>query len=133
MATLLRHLTIPDEPLALKTLALMLLEQAPEQGLPLVLEGRWIADPLWAVGDDLAARGLSRERFGQIVADYANELRLWVVGERPWGAGRWRAGWAAWHDGFPLPRWRRMARSEGPRGRSPCTASESLRTLTWRR
>jgi hypothetical protein len=79
------HLTIPDEPLALKTLARTLLEQAPEQGLPLVLEGRWIADPLWAAwGDDLDARGLNRERFGEIVADYANELRLWVVGERPW-------------------------------------------------
>ena len=56
MATL--HLTIPDEPLALQTLARTLLEQAPEQGLPLVLEGRWIADPLWATwGDDLDARG----------------------------------------------------------------------------
>ena len=28
--------------------------------------------------------GMDRERFGQIVAGYGNELRLWVVGERPW-------------------------------------------------
>ena len=27
---------------------------------------------------------MDRERFGQIVAGYGNELRLWVVGERPW-------------------------------------------------
>lgn len=79
------QLTIPDEPLALKALTRTLLEQAPEQGLPLVLEGRWIADPLWAAwGAELGSRGMFRERFGEIVASYANELRLWVVGERPW-------------------------------------------------
>jgi hypothetical protein len=27
---------------------------------------------------------MDRERFGQIVAGYGNELRLWVAGERPW-------------------------------------------------
>jgi hypothetical protein len=79
------RLTIPDEPLALKALTRTLLEQAPEQGLPLVLEGQWIADPLWAAwGSELARREMSRERFGEIVAGYTNELRLWVVGERPW-------------------------------------------------
>ena len=29
-------------------------------------------------------RGMGREQFGQIVAGYGNELRLWVAGERPW-------------------------------------------------
>ena len=83
MSTL--KLSIPDEPLALKTLTRTLLEQAPEQGLPLVLDGRWLADPLWEVwGGELTRRGMARERFSAIVTDYANELRLWVVGERPW-------------------------------------------------
>ena len=27
---------------------------------------------------------MDREQFGQIVTGYGNELRLWVVGERPW-------------------------------------------------
>lgn len=83
MSTL--KLTIPDEPLALKALTRTLLEQAPDQGLPLVLEGAWIADPLWAAwGSELARSGMSRERFGDIVTGYTNEMRLWVVGERPW-------------------------------------------------
>ena len=55
MSTL--KLSIPDEPLALKTLTRTLLEQAPEQGLPLVLDGRWLADPLWEVwGGELTRR-----------------------------------------------------------------------------
>jgi hypothetical protein len=78
-------LTLPEEPRALKSLARTLLDQAPESGLPLVATGEWIADPLWeSWGDALRERGMGREQFGQIVADYGNELRLWVVGERPW-------------------------------------------------
>src|SRR5215203_867093 len=78
-------LTLPEEPRALKTMARTLLDQAPESGLPLVVAGEWIADPLWeSWGDALHERGMDRERFGQIVADFGNELRLWVAGERPW-------------------------------------------------
>ncbi len=78
-------LTLPEEPRALKSMARTLLDQAPETGLPLVVAGEWIADPLWeSWGDVLEERGMDRERFGQIVAGYGNELRLWVVGERPW-------------------------------------------------
>jgi len=78
-------LTLPEEPRALKSMARTLLDQAPETGLPLVLGGEWVADPLWeGWGDLLRERGMDRERFGQIVAGYGNELRLWVVGERLW-------------------------------------------------
>jgi hypothetical protein len=78
-------LPIPDEPVALKSIVRTLLEQAPEEGLPLVLAGEWIADPLWERwGEMVEKRGMRREQFGEIVSGYANELRLWVVGERPW-------------------------------------------------
>ena len=78
-------LTLPEEPRALKSMARTLLDQAPETGLPLVVAGEWIADPLWERwGDVLNERGMDREQFGQIVAGYGNELRLWVAGERPW-------------------------------------------------
>ena len=78
-------LTLPEEPRALRSMARTLLDQAPETGLPLVVAGEWISDPLWeSWGDVLEERGMDRERFGQIVAGFGNELRLWVVGERPW-------------------------------------------------
>jgi hypothetical protein len=78
-------LTLPEEPRALQSLVRTLLDQAPESGLPLVATGEWIADPLWeSWGDALRKRGMDREQFGQIVTGYGNELRLWVVGERPW-------------------------------------------------
>jgi hypothetical protein len=66
-------------------MARALLDQSPETGLPLVVAGEWIADPLWqGWGELLQERGMDRERFGAIVAGYGNELRLWVAGERPW-------------------------------------------------
>ena len=78
-------LTLPEEPRALRSMARTLLDQAPETGLSLIVGGEWIADPLWECWRDLLREhGMDRERFGQIVADNGNELRLWVVGERPW-------------------------------------------------
>lgn len=69
----------------MRSLARTLLEQAPETGLPLVLAGDWIADPLWSQwGATLTRQGMDRAQFGEIVAGYANELRLWIAGERPW-------------------------------------------------
>ena len=78
-------LTQPEEPRALRSMARTLLDQAPETGLPLVVRGEWLADPLWECwGELLKEHGMDREQFGHIVAGYGNELRLWVVGERPW-------------------------------------------------
>ena len=81
----MRSLTLPEEPRALRSMARTLLDQAPETGLSLIVGGEWIADPLWECWRDLLREhGMDRERFGQIVAGNGNELRLWVVGERPW-------------------------------------------------
>jgi hypothetical protein len=78
-------LTLPEEPRALRSMARTLLDQVPETGLPLVVQGEWLADPLWEYwGDLLRERGMDRDQFGHIVVGYGNELRLWVVGERPW-------------------------------------------------
>ena len=78
-------LPLPDEPQALRAVARTLLDQAPATGLPLIVGGAWIGDPLWQQwGEALTARGLDRAEFGRIVTEYGNELRLWVVGERPW-------------------------------------------------
>lgn len=78
-------LPLLNEPTALRALVRTVLEQSPDTALPLVVAGEWIADPLWQGWQEiLAPRGMSREHFGGIVAGYGNELRLWVVGERPW-------------------------------------------------
>lgn len=78
-------LPLPDEPVALQALARTLLEQAPNEGLPLILAGDWIADLLWQRwSETLRPRGMEREELRRIIAAYGNELRLWVVGERPW-------------------------------------------------
>ncbi|MGH2616005.1 MAG: hypothetical protein ACRDJC_12250 [Thermomicrobiales bacterium] len=78
-------LPLPEEPRALKSMARTLLDQAPKTGIPLVVAGEWIAEPLWEHwGETLAGRGMPRDQFGRIVAEFGNELRLWVAGERPW-------------------------------------------------
>lgn len=79
------HLPIPAEPLALRALGRTLLEQAPDDGLPLIASGGWIADALWGWWQaPLERGGMDRARFDRVVADYGNELRLWAIGERPW-------------------------------------------------
>ena len=124
-------LTLPEEPRALKSMARTLLDQAPETGLPLVVGGEWIADPLWECwGDLLREHGMDRERFGQIVAGYGNELRLWVVGERPWQ--QYISGLAGRVDAAVV------SVSDSPRGTEPTSpgatpwvASASPRTTRW--
>jgi hypothetical protein len=79
-------LPLPDEPIDLKAHIRTLLEQSPETGLQLLAAGEWIAIPLWDHWQvSLEPRGMDRARFLRIVIDYRNELRLWVMGERPWG------------------------------------------------
>ena len=78
-------LPLPLEPTALKRKTRTLLEQSPEEGLRQVAAGEWIAGPLWRRWRPLlAARGMERKHFRAIVMGYQNELRLWVMGERPW-------------------------------------------------
>ncbi|MGI8912121.1 MAG: hypothetical protein ACR2JR_16465 [Rubrobacteraceae bacterium] len=62
-----------------------LLEDSPEEGTRIVNEASFVVDPLWNEwGDTLEASGMDRDRFLEIARGYAGELRLWVVGERPW-------------------------------------------------
>ena len=61
---------------------------------------------------------MSRDRFGRIVAGYGNELRLWVVGERPWQ--QFISGLAGRVE-------RRLSPSSSRRG----TASSSRGAMLW--
>jgi hypothetical protein len=81
----LSSLPLPAEPVTVKTATRTLLEQAPEVGLATVASGEWVAAPLWIDWQrTLTARGIDWPAFLRIVAEYRNELRLWVMGERPW-------------------------------------------------
>jgi len=79
------NLPVPEEPRELRDRARTLLEEAPEEGARLVGEASFVAYPLWDEwGGELAAAGMDRDRFLGIARGYAGEIRLWVVGERPW-------------------------------------------------
>jgi hypothetical protein len=78
-------LPLPEEPVALKNKTRSLLEQSPEAGQQLLAAGEWIAAPLWKRWRiELVPYGMKRAQFLGIVVGYRNELRLWVMGERPW-------------------------------------------------
>jgi hypothetical protein len=78
-------LALPEEPAQLRAETRALLEDRPEEGARLIGEAAFVADPLWDEwGEDLEGAGMSRERFLEISRGYSAELRLWVVGERPW-------------------------------------------------
>ncbi len=78
-------LPLPAEPAKLRAETRALLEDRPEEGARLIGEAAFVADPLWEEwGEDLDGAGMSRERFLEISRGYSGELRLWVVGERPW-------------------------------------------------
>ena len=81
----LRKLSIPPEPVELRARTRALLEDSPEEGARVVHDARFVADPLWdGWGGKLRDAGVDYERFLGISRGYAGELRLWVVGERPW-------------------------------------------------
>ena len=74
-----------EEPADLKAETRTLLEDWPEEGARVIGEASFVADPLWDEWrEDLEGVGVSRERFLEISRGYKGELRLWVVGERPW-------------------------------------------------
>jgi hypothetical protein len=79
------ELMLPEEPKDLKTTTRALVEEAPEEGSNLVNDARFVADGLWNEwGEEIEAAGMDRDRFVGISRSYADELRLWVMGERPW-------------------------------------------------
>ena len=81
-----KRLPLPDEPTELKAETRAILEDSPEEGSRLIADAAFVSDFLWEEwGADLEAAGMGYERFMEISRSYAGELRLWVVGERPWG------------------------------------------------
>ena len=79
------ELNLPEEPTELQTDTRSLLEDSPEEGIRLVNAGYPLAGFLWEEwGEKLEGAGVDYERFLQITRGYAGEIRLWVMGERPW-------------------------------------------------
>jgi len=80
-----KKLFLPPEPSSLKAETRALVERSPEEGMRLVDDAHFLADPLWEEwGTELIGAGMDYERFLQIARGYAGEIRLWVMGERPW-------------------------------------------------
>ena len=79
------RLPVPGEPAGLKAETRALLEDSPEEGARLIGDATFIADQLWDEwGEVFEGYGMDRARFLEISRGYSDELRLWVVGERPW-------------------------------------------------
>jgi hypothetical protein len=79
------RLILPEEPGELRAEARALVEDSPEEGIRLVKAGYPLADLLWEEwGAELEEAGMGRERFFEITCGYATEIRLWLMGERPW-------------------------------------------------
>jgi hypothetical protein len=76
---------VPEEPLKLRAQTRALLEESPEEGASVVEDATFVADSLWDEwGTDIEGSGIDHNRFIEIARAYSGELRLWVVGERPW-------------------------------------------------
>jgi hypothetical protein len=79
------RLPLREEPAELRAETRSLLEESPEAGSRLIGEAAFVADLLWEDwGEDLGSSGMTYDRFIEISRGYSDELRLWVVGERPW-------------------------------------------------
>jgi len=80
-----KGLPVPDEPAELKAETRALLEESPEEGSRVIADAVFVSGFLWNHWEaDLEAAGMQYGRFLEISRGYAGEIRLWVVGERPW-------------------------------------------------
>lgn len=80
-----RNLPLPEEPTELRAETRAILEESPEEGSGVIDDAGFVADLLWEEwACELEEAGMDYERFLEISRGYAGELRLWVVGERPW-------------------------------------------------
>jgi hypothetical protein len=80
-----RIFSLPGQPAQLRAEMRALLEERPEEGARVLSDARFVADLLWDEWrGDLEAAGMSRDRFLEVARGYSDELRLWVLGERPW-------------------------------------------------
>ncbi len=85
MARALQNLPLREEPVELRAETRALIEESPEEGSRLIGEAAFVADLLWEDWrGTLEPEGMGYDRFIEISRGYADELRLWVVGERPW-------------------------------------------------
>lgn len=103
MALAQKTLPLREEPAGKRAETRALLEESPEEGSRLIRDAAFVADLLWEDWADLLEpAGMTYDRFLQISRGYADELRLWVVGERPWDhcaaglAGRVQRRLPAW-------------------------------------
>ena len=79
------RLPLPGEPAELRAETRALLEESPEEGARVVEDATFVAGPLWEQwGETLERSGMDQARFLEIARGYSDELRLWLVGERPW-------------------------------------------------
>lgn len=102
-----RHLLpLIEEPTEIRDELRTLLTQDPLRGGARIEQGDWISGLLWvAWRPALEPRGLDEAWLRPVVAGYANELRLWLVGERPWRhCLEGLAGRAARRAGHPVNR-----------------------------
>ena len=80
-----KTLPLPEEPTRLRAETRALLEDSPEEGARVIGDAAFVSDLLWEEwGEGLEEAGMGHGRFREIARGYAGELRLWVVGERPW-------------------------------------------------
>jgi hypothetical protein len=80
-----RKLPLPEEPVDLRAESRALLEDWPEDGARVIGDATFVADLLWEEwGENLKDAAMDHDRFVEIARGYSGELRLWVVGERPW-------------------------------------------------
>ena len=80
-----RILHLPEEPVKLRAETRALLEDWPEDGARVIGDATFVAAPLWDEwGEMIEGAGMDRGPFVEIARGYSGELRLWVVGERPW-------------------------------------------------
>jgi hypothetical protein len=80
-----KTLPLPEEPTKLRVETRALLEDSPEEGTRVINDASFVSDLLWEQwGKGLEEAGMGQGRFREIARGYAGELRLWIVGERPW-------------------------------------------------
>ena len=85
MADPRERLMLPEEPQEPRAETRAHLEDSPEEGARRINAGHPLTDLLWEEwGAELRDCGMDRDRFDEITRGYAGEIRLWVVGERPW-------------------------------------------------
>ena len=79
------ELRLPGEPAELRARTRHLIEQSPCEGRSVIRDGEFLAAALWEEWSDaLLANGMDYDSLVEVTRGYADEVRLWVVGERVW-------------------------------------------------